>query len=299
MTTVVATPSWQLGSQQFNIDDNNGTRWGISSTTGWYDGAPVRSRTTPRSQGDGDYRSRSRFGGKTLQLNGWVKAPNGALAETARFALLGLIGNDQLPLVWISDYSARYALVEVSDASRIPPASNGAEFDFQLTLFQNDPRKFWYVAGVGLDTRLFGPVAAPGVSGGLDWATGGGLDWSTGGGLNWGTTASSGTLTVVNPGTAPAWPVFTLANALTNPTITDITTGYRLSYTGAAMVATDQLVLTSLNKTVLRNGGDRRRELTVAQWEAISPGATVTYALTTTNPADNGTMAVSLTPSDR
>jgi len=88
MTTVVATPSWQVSTQQFNVDDNNGVRWGISSTTGWYDGAPVRLRTTPRSQADGDYRSRSRFGGRTIQLNGWVKAPTGALAEAARWALL-------------------------------------------------------------------------------------------------------------------------------------------------------------------------------------------------------------------
>jgi hypothetical protein len=299
MVTTLATPTWQVGAQQFNVLDNAGVTWGVSSTTGWYDGAPVRVRTTPRSQSDGDYRSRSRFGGKTITLNGWAKAPNGALAEAARWALLGLIGNDQIPLVWISDYSARYALVEVSDKSYIPPAANGAEFDFTLTLFQADPRRFWYVAGVGLDTRVFGPQQAPGVSGGLDWSTGGGLNWSTGGGLNWGTTASTGTVTVTNPGTALAWPTFTLADALTNPTITDITTGYRLTYTGAPMVATEQLVLNSLNKTVLRNGGDRSRELTVRQWEAIAPGATVTYALTTTNPADTGSLAVSLTPSDR
>jgi hypothetical protein len=302
MVTVLATPTWQLNTQQFNVLDNNGVTWGISSTTGWYDGAPVRTRTTPRSQADGDYRSRSRFGGRTLQLNGWAKAPNGALAEAARWALLALLGNDQVPLIWISDYTARYALVEVSDSSRIPPAANGAEFDFQLVLFQNDPRRFWYVAGSGLDTRSFGPVAAPGVSGGLDWSTGGGLNWSTGGGLNWGTTASTGQVTVTNPGTALAWPTLTLDAAggtLTNPTITDTTTGYRLGYTGATMSGTDQLILNSLNKTVLRNGGDRSRELTIRQWEAIAPGATVTYALTTTNPSDTGTLTVSLTPSDR
>src|ERR1700742_2305084 len=191
MVTTLAAPTWQLGSQQFNVLDDAGVTWGISSTTGWYDGAPVRMRTTPRSQADGDYRSRSRFGGKTIGLTGWAKAPNGALAEAARWALLGLLGNDQVPLVWISDYTARYVLVEVSDKSYIPPQANGTEFDFQLSLFQADPRKFWYVAGSGVDTRTFGPVQAPGVSGGLDWSTGGGLNWSTGGGLNWGTTASS------------------------------------------------------------------------------------------------------------
>lgn len=299
MVTVLATPSWQLGSQQFNVVDDNGVTWGISSTDGWYNGAPVRTRTTPRSQSDGDYRSRSRFGGKTIVLTGWAKAPSSALAEAARWALLGMLGNDQVPLIWLSDTTARYALVEVSDTSRIPPQANGTEFDFQLTLFQNDPRRFWYVAGSGLDTRGFGPVAAPGTSGGLDWSTGGGLNWSTGGGLNWGVTASNGRVTVTNPGTAAAWPVFTLAGALTNPTIADTATGYQLAYTGAAMTGTDTLVLNSLNKTVLRNGGDRSRELTTRQWEALLPGASATFALTTTNPADTGTLAVSLTPSDR
>jgi len=110
------------------------------------------------------------------------------------------------------------------------------------------------------------------VSGGLDWSTGGGLNWSSGGGLNWGTTLSTGTVTVTNPGTALAWPVFTLSDTLTNPTITDIVTGFRLTYTGAAMAVAESLVLNSLNKTVLRNGGDRSRELTVRQWEAIAPG---------------------------
>lgn len=302
MATSLGRVSWTVGGLVLNQTDDNGVTWAVERTQGWYDGAPVRLRNTPKGQESGDFRSKSRRGSKTVVLAGWIKAPTIALAESARNTVTALQSGDQFQLVWSTPNSARYALVEFSDTPMITPTGDGRDLDFQLTLLQADPDRYYWDTIAGAPVSLTaGPIGVPSASSGLDWVTGGGLDWVTGGGLNWGTVTSTGTASLTNPGTATAWPVFTLAGPLTSPTITDQASGSALSYTGSALVAGETLVIDTKAKTVQRNGVNRRRELTTAQFNqmTIAPSATKTFVLSTSNASDTGTMTVSITPGDR
>ena len=302
MPTALGRVSWTVGGLVFNQIDDNGVTWAIERTQGWYDGSPVRLRNTPKGQEAGDYRSKSRRGSKTVVLAGWVKAPTTALIESVRNAITALQDGNQFQVVWASVNSARYIMAEFSDTPLIAPTGDGRDLDFQMTLLQVDPdRYYWDTLAAGPVSLTAGPVGVPSASSGLDYVTGGGLDYVTGGGLNYGTVTSTGTASLGNPGTASAYPVFTLAGPLTQPTITDQAPGSALAYTGSALASGETLVIDTKAKTVQRNGVNRRRELTTAQFNqmVISPGASKTYVLSSQNPSDTGTMTVSITPGDR
>ncbi len=115
---------------------------------------------------------------------------------------------------------------------------------------------------VEIDNVLFQPI---------------GLDWSDPVGLDWGSAGATGVMALTNPGTAPAWPVFTIsagANPLVNPTITDQASGRSLRYSGT-LLAGDVLVINTnpFARTVTLNGsGDRRPFLTRAEWFSVPKG---------------------------
>jgi hypothetical protein len=302
MATALGRIAWTVGGLVLNQLDDNGVTWAVEKTQGWYYGAPVRLRNTPKGQDSGDNRSKSRRGSKTIVLAGWIKAPTIALAEAARNAITALQSGDQFQLIWATPNSARYALVEFSDAPLIDPTGDGRDLDFQLTLLQVDPDRYYWDANAGAPISLTaGPIGVPSNSSGLDYVTGGGLDYVTGGGLNYGTVTSTGVVALTNPGTATAWPVFTFAGPLTTPAVTDQASGSQLAYTGAALAAGETLVVDTKARTVLRNGVNRRRELTVAQFNqmTIAAGGTKTYVLSSSNASDTGTVTVSITPGDR
>lgn len=302
MATPLGRVSWTIGGLVFNQIDDNGVTWAIERTQGWYDGSPVRLRNTPKGQEAGDFRSKSRRGSKSVVLAGWVKAPTTALIEAARNAITALQDGNQFQVVWSSVNSARYITAEFSDAPLITPTGDGRDLDFQLTLLQADPDRYYWDPNAGAPISLTaGPIGVPSASSGLDYVTGGGLDYVTGGGLNYGTVTSTGTVSLGNPGTATAYPVFSVAGPLTQPSIVDQASGAALSYTGSALLAGETLVIDTRAKTVQRNGVNRRRELTTAQFAqmVISPGTSKTYVLSSQNPSDTGTMTVSITPGDR
>lgn len=290
MTTVIATPTYALGTWVANTIDSNGVSWGVEkpTQTGWHDGAPLRLNgavggvSTPLNipRYDGSYRSRSYRDSKTIILTGWAQAPNKHVAEQAWDQFLGLFeGGGQVQLIVTDDYTTRTMLVELSDIPHVSPWETANGFDWSLTLLAIDPRKY----------GLF-PVSASttkaSTSSGLSWP----LDWSTGGGLNWGTSTSTGRLSLSNAGTAETWPTFTLTGPLTNPVLTNTLTGQQLAYNQTIASGSSLIISTSpYARTVATGtGADQRANLTTAQWFPVPANGSVSVQLGSSSVGDTG-----------
>jgi hypothetical protein len=274
--TSVILPTYTVGTWAANVDDDYGCRWVVTSQT--LNSSSVRKmHTTERPFGLGAYRARSYLGARSDTLQGWCQAPDFGGAASARDRLLAIFASGaQTVLVKNDGLSSRQLTVELDDAAlKIEPWSDAQGFDWQLPLYAADPR--W------LDTNVLtaGPVTVGGASSdGLDWAAGspGGLDWNAGspGGLDWGLSGVGGILSLANTGTAPTWPVFTIAGPVVNPSFTDPSTGDVIAYTGSVDLGQTLVIDTSpFSRSVQLNGVDRFGLLASAQWIEIPAASQV------------------------
>jgi len=272
-------PLWTIGSwsaSQGGLDDGQGANWLVNKDAGWFSPLGVRQLHIDRYHDHGVLRGRNYRPPRVVTLIGVCSAASPAAMGAALDRFNALLSDGGLSQLLVTEPAGgqRSAMVEITDASQAEPF-NSTEFDFQLVLTAQDPRK--YAAQQSATTGL------PAASGGLDWVTGGGLNWVTGGGLNWGTVTSSGSLVMTNSGTAETWPTFVIragANALTTPGITITVSGATLFYNGTLQVADELTIVTNpIGRSVLLNGAaDRRNLLTTAQWSPIAPGASVSVA---------------------
>ncbi|PKV95927.1 tail protein [Amycolatopsis echigonensis] len=269
MPTPVLLPTYTIGPWSANVVDDSGCRWLVSTQTLTH-GPGVKTHTSERPFGTGAYRARGFRTGRSDTLTGTCEGLSWATREQARNTLLGLFGTgDQMPLSIYNGLSTRTINVELNDITHVDVWADGLGFDWQLSLFAADPRF--------LDSAVqtAGATVVSTSTDGLDWATGGGLDWSTGGGLNWGTSGSTGLLSMTNSGTAPTWPVFRISGPMTNPTLTDPTTGNVIAYTGFVDVGQTLVIDCSpFTRTVNLNGIDRSGALSSAAWIQIPAGGT-------------------------
>ncbi|QKV74533.1 phage tail domain-containing protein [Amycolatopsis sp. Hca4] len=271
MATPVILPTYSVGGWSANVDDDFGCRWVVTAQT-LHGGASRKLHATERPFGMGAYRARSYLSARSDTVQGWCQAPDFAGAVAARDRLLGVFPDGtQLALVKTDGISTRQLLVELdSTAIKIEGWADAQGFDWQLPFYAADPR--W------LDTTVqtAGPFTVIGTAtDGLDWGSGG-LDWANGG-LDWGSSGNGGVLSLNNPGTAPTWPVFTIAGPLTNPTFTNPATGDVISYTGTIEAGQTLVIDTSpFTRSVALNGVDRFGFLASAQWIEIPPGGQVT-----------------------
>lgn len=107
------------------------------------------------------------------------------------------------------------------------------------------------------------------------------------------TTQNTGTATVTNSGNLYDAPVLTLTNDLTNPVITNVTTGQSFQLTATTLVG-DSVVIDMGARTVVKNGSSSMLTSITAgsSWWTLSPGANI-IRINTANTGDGGTLQVS------
>lgn len=112
-----------------------------------------------------------------------------------------------------------------------------------------------------------------------------GVAWAAAWPMAWGATGTSGSASVNNAGTFETRPQMVLAGPVTNPTITNVTTGQSLTFQGLVMGASDTLSIDMYAHTALLNGVTNVRGfLTAASvWWVLAPGnTTVQYTANST-----------------
>lgn len=277
------------------IDD--GTGGGVQGGfTGWYGAPAPRTEYTAQPAQAGSFWSPFAFAEeRAIAISGTLVMPTSAALLAAQRALAAICPRpDTLyPLVVADDAGTLTAQVQRSAAVLINPISQLA-CAWSISVTAPDPRRY------DMANPSSGSTSLPSSMSGLNWTGGGagGLDWTGGGagGLSWGSMTSSGTVTLTNPGLADSWPVLVLSGTLTNPVITNQTTGQVLAYTGT-LGPSDQLVITTSARSVLLNGSaDRRPLLTPAQWASVDAASSATFSLSSSSGADTGALAATLYP---
>jgi hypothetical protein len=257
--------------------DGTGYELDEDGLQGWYGSPKPKNTFTPRTAYAGSWWS------PLAEEDVRVIAVSGTLAQADSLGLLAV--QQQLAAICpdpsqlyelrvVDDFGTLIANVQRSDAVLVKPnAPNSTAFSLSLTA--PDPLKY-NPNVVSANTLLAEAV------GGLDWSTGGGLPWSPTATLDWGTFISDGTTGLVNRGTAPSWPVFTVSGpsdigSLAGFSITDMDTGSVIAYSGLLGIG-DVLVIDTnpATRSVTLNGfSDVWSGLTTSQWFQVPAGGQV------------------------
>lgn len=265
MGTALKYPTYNIGEWGANWQDDNGAIWYVE-TSDIRDGLAPKTHVDERTSGHGAWRARSYLSSKAFVVAGYGRAPDLPGRELARDTLLGLfIDGEQQMLTYDSGASVRTLEVELNGTPRFAVRRNKTGFGWQLPLLC--AKGYWE----SVDTKNTAPVqvsSAP--TDGLDWGSGG-LDWGSGG-LDWGTSGVQGTITIDNAGNLPAWPVFTFAGPVLQPSLTDPLTGRQLLYSGQVLAGQTLVIDTSPDtRSVTLDGVDRFGYMLSAQWMSVPP----------------------------
>jgi hypothetical protein len=139
-----------------------------------------------------------------------------------------------------------------------------------ITFWATDPRLY----DSATQTTI---ITLPLYNAGAAWP----IVWPT----SWGATSTVGTTSVNNAGTFETRPQLVLQGPVTNPTITNITTGQFMTFQGLTMGAGDQLIVDMKAHTAILNGTTNERGLLTAasQWWTLAPGnTTIQYTANST-----------------
>lgn len=147
--------------------------------------------------------------------------------------------------------------------------------EYKLDLFCEDPLLYDKSAGTELCIQLERYVAS-----GLQWP----LQWVP---LQWGTGAA-GTVTATNTGVAPTYPTITINGKVTDPRLSNRTTG-RLFKINITTSGTDQIVINMRDRMVTLNGSSIYHLIDEQSswWKLVTGGNNILFE--TNNSIDTGT----------
>lgn len=286
MTAVlgIQAPDWVIDGQLFPggiTRDDQGREWTIwrDGETGWQGAPKSRVAWVDRTNGSGSFRTAAYRDGRNLTLKGTVWCPTADSREDTELTLAALCSDPQRLYEYrrTTTHYDQVTMVELDDAVLLTNPAGQLKLNFSFQFAAPDPRKHaynWQTPQTGL------PVLS---SGGID-SDPDGID-STGG-IDAGSADLSGQATVVNLGTAPAYPVFEIQGPCQTPVIYDRTTGATLSFSGSLDTG-DVLMINADAFTALETPGHgvfvntaNRRTLLARRgdWPMVAPSSTATFA---------------------
>jgi hypothetical protein len=232
---------------------------GLSFNTldGWGDLTDSKASIEERAQGHGAFGLGDVYrAARVMQLKGHVLAEDVRQAERRRAELAAVFARDRLRMRVTTAFSSSWRWVTIARA-KLPMPSTG-EFPYSLDIVAVDP--FRYEDGDQVSTGL--PTPGTGHTWPMVWP------------IDWGTPGNPGRLTLTNPGTAVAWPIFQIQGGIQD--------GFELEEVGTGrIIRFDQTVLVGstveINPrvgTVFVDGVSRSTFLTRRDWFSIPPGGT-------------------------
>lgn len=299
------SPLWTLGNLRFDPDttDANGVLWFLAEEEGFFGAPSTNAETTQRLGAHGAYRSPGYKTERTISLKGNAFAGSYRALRTAVNQITGVLSDPFEPAALTCYAETGPLTCDVyldGDILTTPLGTNSPGIEWSLQVLAPDPRKYSTVAqsmraevpradtGDGLefmatpDTTTFSTFSTPAAGGHS------GLDFTTHGGLLFGESNATGIMQLVNAGTAPTNPVYTLYGPLTDPTLTATTGGLRSELTYNARLGPGEfVVIDPAAPSVLLAGTASRRHL-------LNPAQFAGFAVPGTS-RDGGTLSVGLT----
>jgi hypothetical protein len=252
-----------VGSIELTADPTHTVDWGLEKIDGWYESSDLSSPGDRRSNSHGRFAQQGYADGKSISIDGFVKARDRAFLADAMEAVSATLadgGFDRLN-VYDEDMGWRWAIVQRTGRPQFDQTSVPGVVRFQLQFIAPDAYRygqtssasvgFAAASGSGMVFPLFNPA----------------------GFMNFGALPSFGTLSVQNPGTAPASPVFTVSGPSPEGgfVIVDVATGKRITFLG---VVPDGMTLTldaSDGSVLLEGVADRLGDTLVEAWPVVPP----------------------------
>lgn len=236
---------------------------------------PIRTSSGDNSGRNGGYVGSQFYGSRLITLTGWVYAPNGpAQMDTIRQELQSAVAQSVITVNITTDGGAAYLLSAYLSDLTMDIEGNSVLQHYKIDLIAPDPYIY--------DNSAGGVISVP-----ITKIRPGGLTWP----LHWPLTWSAGSTptTVSNTGAVQVYPVITLTGSMTNPTITNATTGQFFALTGLTTTATDVVTIDMKNHAVLLNGGSISPYMTsTSTWWSLLTGDN-DISLTTTGASDTVT----------
>lgn len=216
-------PLWRIDNLLVygdEAEDDEGRSWTVSTENGWIGSTKPRTQRVDRPFWHGSYRGAAYKDVRTITLAGSVWCPDRPTREHTEVELSALCSDPGrlYTLRRTTNTFDQVAAVELDDMPLITMATTyRLDWSFQFTA--PDPRKHDFDWQEPIST-----LPIPGI-GGFDPDAG--FDTS---GFDFGASTTEVVGKVANYGTAPAYPVFILNGPLTYPTVVDLTSGFKVTY---------------------------------------------------------------------
>jgi hypothetical protein len=233
---------------------------------------PIRTTSADYSGRDGGYVGSQFYSSRLITLTGFIFASTPTALEASRRALAAAVASPTVTLLITTNGGSQYLLNCNVSSLDMPILRTFNKAAFNLTLIAPDPTIYDNSA-----SGLMSVTVNPARGGGITWP----IAWTP---VVW--AAGSLPTTIVITGNVTLYPVITLTDQMTNPTIMNQTTGQFFSLTGLTTSLGDRLVIDMKNRTVLLNGGSVLPFVTTtSSWWPLLPGNN-TINLNTANSAD-------------
>ncbi|WP_427007201.1 phage distal tail protein [Pseudarthrobacter sp. H2] len=238
---------------------------------------PIRTSSGNYSGRDGGYVGSQFYGMRLITLTGQFFGTPATL-ETTRRNLAAAVATSSVAMNITTNAGNQYLVNCNIDSLDMPILRSINQAPFKISLIATDPTIYDNSAS-GLMSVTVNP------------ARGGGITWPITWPITW--AAGSQPTTVNNTGNVTIYPTITLINKMTNPSITNQTTGQFFTLTGLTTTAGDTLVIDMKNRTVLLNGGSVLPFVTSSSsWWPLLPGNN-SINLTTADGTDTTVATVS------
>lgn len=239
---------------------------------------PIRTSSGTYSGRDGGYVGSQFYGMRLITLTGRFFSTSPAVLESTRRAIAAALASPTVPLTITTNAGNNYLINCFADSLNMPINRSINSAPFKITLIAADPT-IYDNSGGGLNTASLAKI----LGGGITWP----ISWNP---VTW--AAGSSPTTVSNTGNVNAYPLITLSDVMTNPTVTNTTTGQFFSLSGLTTVAGDKVVIDMANHTVLLNGGPiyTYATLTSTFWPLIPGSNTVSLKSSVSGDTVSGVM---------
>lgn len=218
---------------------------------------PIRTSSGNYSGRDGGYVGSQFYGMRLITLTGTIFGTPAEL-ETTRRNLAAAVATSSVVMNITTNAGSQYLINCNIDSLDMPILRSANQAPFKISLIATDPTIY--------DNSASGLMSVS-----VNPARGGGVTWPITWKITW--AAGSQPTTVNNTGNVTVYPTVTLTNKMTNPTVTNQTTGQFFTLSGLTTTAGDVLVIDMKNRTVLLNGGSVLPFVTsTSSWWPLLPG---------------------------
>lgn len=247
-----------VGSIELTADRTPEVDWALVGLEGWTESADMSVPQQRRPNSHGQFFQPGLLGGKVITVNGEVRSKVRALLTDAEEVIAATLADGGLGTLTVYDEDAgmRWAPVQRLGTPSIKSDDELDVVKFQLQFLAPDAYRY------GQTTTATVGFAASSGSGAVFPAFPGGV-------MDFGPLPDFGIVSIQNPGTADASPVFSVTGPTPGFVITDVRTGKRNTFMSLVPDGQTLTVDTSDGSVLLEGVADRSGDALVEAWPVV------------------------------